>query len=102
MHIINNKLSHRLQFMVGEREIKISKYQFWHYSWDRENLPSEIFMITTGQGLIRITYGPLCGKTYLQGCANNKGADQPAHPRSLISAFVIRLLKSIIFRPALS
>ena len=26
--------------------------------------------------------------------ANNKGADQPAHPRSLISAFVIRYLKS--------
>ena len=23
--------------------------------------------------------------------ANNKGADQPAHPRSLISAFIIRL-----------
>ena len=28
--------------------------------------------------------------------ANNKGADQPAHPRSLISAFVIRYLDSII------
>ena len=28
--------------------------------------------------------------------ANNKGADQPAHPRSLISAFVISLLESII------
>ena len=28
--------------------------------------------------------------------ANNKGADQPAHTRSLISAFVIRLLQSII------
>ena len=28
--------------------------------------------------------------------ANNKGADQPAHPRSLISAFVIRCLDSII------
>ena len=27
---------------------------------------------------------------------NNKGADQPAHPGSLISAFVIRLLESII------
>ena len=27
---------------------------------------------------------------------NNKGADQPAHPRSLISAFVIRCLDSII------
>ena len=28
--------------------------------------------------------------------ANNKGADQPAHPRSLISAFVVRYLDSII------
>ena len=28
--------------------------------------------------------------------ANNKGVDQPAHPRSLISAFVIRCLDSII------
>ena len=28
--------------------------------------------------------------------ANNKGADQPAHPRSLISPFVVRCLYSII------
>ena len=28
--------------------------------------------------------------------ANNKGADQPAHLRSLISAFVVRYLDSII------
>ena len=28
--------------------------------------------------------------------ANNKGADQPVHPRSLISAFVVRSLDSII------
>ena len=28
--------------------------------------------------------------------ANNKGADQPAHPRSLISTFVIRCLDSLI------
>ena len=27
---------------------------------------------------------------------NNKGADQPAHPRSLISAFIVRCLDSII------
>ena len=27
--------------------------------------------------------------------ANNKGADQPSHPRSLISAFVVRSLDSI-------
>ena len=34
--------------------------------------------------------------------ANNKGADQTAHPRSLISAFVIRSLERIIYRLATS
>ena len=33
---------------------------------------------------------------------NNTGADQPAHPRSLISAVVIHLLESIISRLAAS
>ena len=28
--------------------------------------------------------------------ANNKGADQPAHPRSLISAFVVHCLDSVM------
>ena len=46
--------------------------------------------------------GPRCEKTCLWGFANNKGTDQPAHPRSLISAFVIRLLISIISRLATS
>ena len=35
-------------------------------------------------------------KTCLQRCANIKGADQPARPRSLISAFVISFLESNI------
>ena len=33
---------------------------------------------------------------YLMSYANKKGADQPAHPRSLISTFVVRCLNSII------
>ena len=45
-----------------------------------------------------------CSKMFLIRCdgtrrklhANNKGADQPAQPRSLISAFVIRSLESIL------
>ena len=41
-------------------------------------------------------YGPRREKTCLPGFANNTGADQPAHPGSLISAFVIRFLESII------
>ena len=28
--------------------------------------------------------------------ANNKGKDQPAHPRSLISTFVVRFLDNLI------
>ena len=36
------------------------------------------------------------------GVANNTGADQPVHPRSLISAFVIRFLESITSRLATS
>ena len=32
--------------------------------------------------------------------ANNTDADQPAHPRSLISAFVIHVLESIICKLA--
>ena len=41
-------------------------------------------------------------KTCLREFAKNKGADQPAHPHSLISAFVIRLLKNIISKLATS
>ena len=35
-------------------------------------------------------------KTCLMSYANNKSADQPAHPRSLIGAFVVRCLGSVM------
>ena len=41
-------------------------------------------------------YGPRRAKTCLRGVANNKGAEQLAHPRRLISAFVFHLLESTI------
>ena len=44
--------------------------------------------------------GPRREKTCLRRFANNKGADQPAHPRSLISAFIFRVLESIISKRA--
>ena len=40
--------------------------------------------------------GPGQAKMCLMPYANNKGADQPAHPRSLISAFVVRCLDSVM------
>ena len=45
-------------------------------------------------------FGPRREKTCLREFAINTGADQPAHPRSLISAFVIRFLESIICKLA--
>ena len=46
--------------------------------------------------LLANTCEPGHEKMCLASYANNKGADQPAHPRSLISAFVVRCLDSII------
>ena len=40
--------------------------------------------------------GPRRDKTCLREFKNNKGADQPARQRRLISAFIIRLLESFI------
>ena len=54
-----------------------------------------IFYNTTSLGWLDII-GPQREKTCLRGFANNTGADQPAHPRSLISAIVIRFLQSSI------
>ena len=44
--------------------------------------------------------GLVARKPVLRGVANNTGADQTAHPRSLISPFVIRFLESIICKLA--
>ena len=56
------------------------------------------------QGILKSSGNPVFGvfhlgrKTCLRGFANNTGADQPAHTRSLISTFVIRFLESIIYK----
>ena len=46
--------------------------------------------------IIKNKMGPRREKPCLRWFANNIGADQPAHTRSLISAFAIRLFESII------
>ena len=42
--------------------------------------------------LYMLWYGPQREKTCLLGFVNNTDADQPARPRSLVRAFVIRFL----------
>ena len=44
-----------------------------------------------------LMFEPCHEKTCLLNiCANSKGADQPAHQHSVINAFVVRNLESII------
>ena len=49
-----------------------------------------------------MTVGPGHAKMCFMAYANNKGADQPAHPCSLISTFVVRCLDSMVCILALS
>ena len=61
-------------------------------------LYSSLFSITTIYIRMMLTFGLRRDKTCLRGFANNIGADQPALPRRLISAFVILLLERIIYK----
>ena len=63
---------------------------------------TSIFWVSKYLGILRChpcshTLEPGHEKTYLLSYANNKGADQPAHPRSLINAFVVHCLDSVMF-----
>ena len=54
-----------------------------------------LLLIQVGQLSVTICepgHEKMCPMSYV----NNKGADQPAHPGSLISSFVVRCLDSII------
>ena len=71
----------RLQHHMGLDERNHDFVSFPLISWVR-----------CGAGLYRFLIFALFHTLWL--VLINKGADQPAHPRSLISAFVIRYLKS--------
>ena len=79
-------------FIVG------SIYEFFVLGKSSPQSGSEHFGVC--QSLIKMQisfiYGPGHAKMCLMPYANNKGTDQPAHPRSLISAFIFRSLDSII------
>ena len=62
-------------------------------------MDKKIFTILRPKDLLG-TYGPQREKPCLRGFANNTGADQPAHLRSLICAFAIRFLESYICKLA--
>ena len=69
--------------------------------WEDKRLPCQMLYmpslrICLLQKCTSLTNGPGHAKTCLMPYANNKGADQPAHPHSLISTFVVSCLDSMI------
>ena len=68
------------------------------------DLDQTAFKGQTDQGLLCLPVHHDMGldvrKPVFTGFVNNTGADQPAHPRSLISAFVIHVLESILCKLA--
>ena len=81
-----------------------TKYRWNDKQCRHHDQSSQIWAYTVCQDLsvrkIMIIYGSVNwiepGHGENVSYANNKGADQPAHPRSLISAFVVHCLDSII------
>ena len=70
---INSSPAAEREFIVGNKKV-----------WVGIRVSSPIIM--------SLWQGPRHEKTCLRGVANNTGADQPVHQRSLISAFVIPVL----------
>ena len=76
---------------------------FWHPYSSRKNIKLELVGLCHEREWLnhennhsRIESEPGHEKMCLMSYANNKGADQTAHPLSLISAFIVRCLDSII------
>ena len=84
---------------ISETAQKLVDYarslDYWEF-FRSENARCLIVCLLDGAEEVSMTkYGPRHEKTCLLGFGNNTGADQPAHQRSLISAFVFTFLESI-------
>ena len=67
-----------------------------------ENVQCQIRQLTGLTVISVITIWAMSWENLLIPYANNKGADQPAHPRSLISTFVVRCLDTCSIIPLVS
>ena len=80
MHILTNIHAYSTDLSLSNREQRRHKIKECQYQAHLSLLAFVLY-----ESLI----GPRREKTCLRGVANNTCADQPAHPRSLISAFVV-------------
>ena len=96
-HLHPNQIAHKTDITLDTIFIFFSGKRGFHMSCKLSH--QEIFHMTC-KALSTLQNGPRYEKTCLWGFANNTGANQPVHPHSLISTFVIRFLQSIICKLA--
>ena len=100
--IIHSKQNQVLYFEIRDIDIQYGEnceFDSLQVSyWFPENIVFELIPIC----FVQQNYMGLNARKPVLGCANNKGAVQAAHARSLISAFVIPLFEYFISRLATS
>ena len=75
---------------LSESTLLITLHIVFQLLLSLESVRNSFYIICTAYHVSHITRKPVYAIH-----ANNKGADQPAHPHSLISAFIVRCLDSI-------
>ena len=86
-------IGHKTKFIYQIKQLNCSKKAMIEPKVALIGLHTRYFQKSEGQLKSDFIIGPRREQTCLLGFANNNGADQPAYPRRLISAFVIRFLK---------
>ena len=66
------------------------------FAYGYNRFSHDVAQVLTATAMSETPFGPGHAKMCLMPYANNKGADQPAHSRSLISTFVVRCLDSVM------
>ena len=80
---ICGEIAYKLDSITIQTQVEFLDHDVW-----KPTMLCKFNVSPTGNCIIHITYEPSREKTCLMSYANNKDADQPAHPRSLISVFV--------------
>ena len=90
-----------IYFFSSRAEICLDPYQLISAEVTCSRSGSTVFSKQDNSGFNRTRDNlGLDGRKTVCGFANNKGADQPAYRHSLIRAFIIPFLESIIFKHA--
>ena len=83
------------QQFIFEKNFSLANIAKINRPWNWVGLQYSRALVNLEPNMMNLKWATPWENLFMQ-YADNKGSDQPAHPRSLISAFVVRCLDSII------